>query len=84
MNPVVEESRRHLADLIEACRSLRNRAAHDYGPDFVITAEHFNALHEHIPMLKTVTLSLTDHAKQSLGIEPSDLRFAFALRQTGR
>lgn len=67
----------------QACRSLRNRAAHDYGTDFVITAEHFNALHAHTPILKTVTLALADYARQSLGIEPSDSRFAVALRQTG-
>jgi hypothetical protein len=39
----------------QACRSLRNRAAHDYGTDFVITAEHFNALHAQRFMLKSVT-----------------------------
>lgn len=65
----------------QACRSLRNRASHDYGTDFAITAEHFNALHAQIPVLKTVTLALTDHAKRSLGIEPPDPRFADALRR---
>jgi hypothetical protein len=64
----------------QACRSLRNRAAHDYGTDFLITAEHFNALHAQIPMLKAVTLGLTDYAKRSLGIGPPDPRFAEALR----
>lgn len=63
----------------QACRSLRNRAAHDYGTDFVITAEHFNALHAHTPILKTVTLALADYARRSLGIEPPDSRFAVAL-----
>lgn len=67
----------------QACRSLRNRAAHDYGTDFVTTAEHFNALESHIPMLKTATLALADYAKRSLGIEPSDSRFAAALRGHG-
>ncbi len=68
----------------QACRSLRNRAAHDYGTDFAITAGHFNALHEQIPMLKAVTLAITDHAKQSLGIEPPDSRFAEALKRSRR
>ncbi|MEX0670383.1 MAG: hypothetical protein WD060_08010 [Pirellulales bacterium] len=63
----------------QACRSLRNRAAHDYGTDFVITAEHFNALHEQIPMLKRVTIALSGHAKRFLGVEPPDPRFAEAL-----
>jgi hypothetical protein len=30
----------------QTCRSLRNRAAHDYGTDFQLTASHFNALRE--------------------------------------
>lgn len=68
----------------QACRSLRNRAAHDYGTDFAITAGHFNALHQQIPMLTRVTLTLADYAKQSLGIEPPDSRFATALRQAAR
>ena len=68
----------------QACRSLRNRAAHDYGTDFVITAQHFNALHAQISMLEAVTLALTDYAKRSLGIEPTDPRFAEALRKVGR
>ncbi len=67
----------------QACRGLRNRAAHDYGTDFVVTADHFNALHASIPTLKKVTLALTDHAKRLLGIEPADSRFAAALRQSG-
>lgn len=68
----------------QTCRSLRNRAAHDYGTDFEVTAAHFNALHEQIPLLKRVTLSLADQAKQLLGIEPADARFSAALRQSGQ
>lgn len=62
-----------------ACRSLRNRAAHDYGTDFEFTAGHFNALHDQIPVLSGVTLALAAYAKQALGIEPDDPTFAEAL-----
>jgi hypothetical protein len=68
----------------QTCRSLRNRAAHDYGTDFEVTAAHFNALNGHIPLMKQVTLALADQAKQTLGIEPPDPRFAAALRQSAR
>ena len=68
----------------QACRSLRNRAAHDYGTDFAVTAAHFNALHGQLPMLKATTLALADHARNALGIEPSDARFAAALRPPPR
>ena len=67
------------AEAWHACRSLRNRAAHDYGTDFEITAGHYNALHEQIPVLSAATLAIAAYAKQSLGIEPADLRFAYAL-----
>ena len=62
-----------------ACRSLRNRAAHDYGTDFELTAGHFNALHDQIPVLSGVTLALAAYAKQALGIEPDDPTVAEAL-----
>lgn len=63
------------------CRSLRNRAAHDYGTDFELTAAHFNALHGQIPVLTSATLAIAAHAKQALGVEPRDPRFAESLRQ---
>ena len=62
-----------------ACRSLRNRAARDYGTDFELTAGHFNALLDQIPVLSGVTLALAAYAKQALGIEPDDPTFAEAL-----
>jgi len=65
----------------QACRSLRNRAAHDYGIDFALTTAHFNALHGQIPLLTEVALALGDHVKSALGIEPADRRFAEALRR---
>jgi hypothetical protein len=67
------------AEAWHACRSLRNRAAHDYGTDFEITAGHFNALYEQIPVVSAVTLAIAAYAKESLGIEPMDPRFADAL-----
>lgn len=67
------------AEAWHACRSLRNRAAHDYGTDFEITAGYFNALHEQIAVLSAATLAIAAYAKQSLGIEPADPRFADAL-----
>jgi len=71
------------ADAWHVCRSLRNRAAHDYGTDFSLTAAHFNALHEQIPDLTAVTLAIAGYAKKSLGIEPGDQRFAEALKRGG-
>jgi hypothetical protein len=71
------------AEAWQTCRSLRNRAAHDYGTDFEVTASHFNALGAHVPLLKQVTLALTDQAKQTLGIDPPDPRFSAALRGPG-
>lgn len=68
----------------QTCRSLRNRAAHDYGTDFQLTASHFNALHEQIPALTAVTQAVAAHAKHTLGIEPGDRRFAEALARQGR
>lgn len=71
------------ADAWHACRSLRNRAAHDYGTDFALTAAHFNALHDEIPSLTATTLAIAAYAKASLGIEPGDRRFADALERLG-
>jgi hypothetical protein len=66
----------------QTCRRLRNRAAHDYGTDFEVTASHFNALRGQVPLHKRVTLALADKAKQMLGIEPPDARFSAALRHS--
>jgi hypothetical protein len=61
------------------CRALRNRAAHDYGTDTGITAAHFNAIYDLIPFLTDVTLAASRHARMTLGVHPSDDRFATAL-----
>lgn len=67
----------------QTCRSLRNRAAHDYGTDFQLTASYFNALREQIPVLTHVTRAVAVHAKQTLGVAPEDQRFAEALAELG-
>jgi hypothetical protein len=38
-----------------------------------------SALHEQIPTLTAVTRALAAYAKQALGVEPADRRFAEAL-----
>jgi hypothetical protein len=63
----------------QLCRSLRNRAAHDYGADHSITAEHFNTLHDWIPNLVSVTFRLTDYADKNLGVRAKDDTFLKAL-----
>ncbi|MFM8707559.1 MAG: hypothetical protein ACKOHK_05600 [Planctomycetia bacterium] len=67
----------------QTCRSLRNRAAHDYGTDFQLTASQFNALREQMPILTGITRAIAAHAKQSLDVEPADRRFAEALAGLG-
>lgn len=55
---VLQAQRLHFVRLLEAiikswqlCRTIRNLAAHDYGTDYTEISEHFNALHELIPVL---------------------------------
>lgn len=54
-----------------------------FEPLAVITAGHFNALHEQIPVLSAVTRAIAAYAKDTLGVEPADPRFADALAQLG-
>lgn len=63
----------------QLCRSLRNRAAHDYGADHSITAEHFNTLHDWIPKLVSATFQLTEYAGKHLGVNAKDETFLKAL-----
>lgn len=69
------------AETWQVSRSLRNRAAHDYGTDVEMTASHFNALRDHVPMLEEITLALAADAERALGITPADSHFAAALRR---
>lgn len=64
----------------QLCRSLRNRAAHDYGSDLSITAEHFNTLNQWVPKLVSVTIRLTDYADMHLLVHAKDGAFLKALQ----
>lgn len=59
----------------QACRSLRNRAAHAYGIDYTETAGHFNAMHAQIPLLTGTVVRLSDYARRTLDIEAADQSF---------
>jgi hypothetical protein len=62
-------------DAWQACRALRNRAAHAYGTDYAETAGHFNAMHAQVPLLLATVLRLSTHARQTLAIEAADPSF---------
>jgi len=64
----------------QACRTLRNRAAHAYGTDYTETAGHFNAMHAQIPLLTTIVVRLSSYIRQNLGIEAADASFLRDLR----
>lgn len=64
----------------QTCRTARNLAAHDYEIDYSAIAEHFNALHELVPMLYATSTKLLDYCADNLGIAPTDS----ALRQLFR
>ncbi len=59
----------------QACRSLRNRAAHAYGTDYTETAGHFNAMHTQIPLLTATVVRLSAYVRQTLAIEADDPSF---------
>lgn len=61
----------------QTCRTARNLAAHDYEIDYSAIAEHFNTLHELVPMLYATSAKLLDYCAENLGIAPADS----ALRQ---
>ena len=64
----------------QACRTLRNRAAHAYGTDYTETAGHFNAMHAQILLLTTIVVRLSSYIRQNLGIEAADASFLRDLR----
>ena len=64
----------------QACRSLRNRAAHAYGIDYTETAGHFNAMHAQIPFLTGSVVRLSDYIRRTLTIEAVDTSFLRDLR----
>lgn len=59
----------------QACRSLRNRAAHAYGTDYTETAGHFNAMHSQIPLLTDTVVRLSAYVRQTLQIQTEDESF---------
>ena len=64
----------------QACRSLRNRAAHAYGIDYTETAGHFNAMHAQIPFLTGSVVRLSEYIRRTLSIEAVDTSFLRDLR----
>lgn len=56
----------------QTCRTARNLAAHDYEIDYAAIAEHFNTLHELVPMLYETSARLLDYCAEELGISPMD------------
>jgi len=56
----------------QTCRTVRNLAAHDYEIDCSAIAEHFNTLHELVPMLYATSAKLLDYCADNLGIAPED------------
>lgn len=60
----------------QLCRTIRNLAAHEYGIDYTEIAEHFNALHELIPILFGDARRFLLYCDKSLGVTPAPSEFA--------
>lgn len=60
----------------QLCRATRNLAAHDYGTDYALVAEHFNALHELVPRLYGTAARFIDYCHDTLGVQPASQDFA--------
>lgn len=59
----------------QLCRTARNLAAHDYETDYARIAEHFNALHDLLPVLVKAAARLLTTCAQDLSIGPSTTHF---------
>jgi hypothetical protein len=59
-------------EIWQTCRAARNLAAHDFETDYAAIAEHFNTLHELLPMLYGTSAKLLDYCADSLGIASAD------------
>lgn len=59
----------------QACRSLRNRAAHAYGTDYTETAGHFNAMRAQIGFLTGTIVRISAYVRESLQIQAADESF---------
>jgi len=56
-------------------RTARNLAAHEYTTDYATIAEHFNTLHELLPVLYSDAGNFINYCKQTLAIDPETLDF---------
>ncbi len=52
----------------QLCRTTRNLAAHDYGIDYAEISEHFNALHELMPVLYGNAQRFVRYCHENLGV----------------
>ena len=59
----------------QACRSLRNRAAHAYGTDYTETAGHFNAMQTQISFLTDTVIRVSAYVQEHLQIQAADESF---------
>jgi hypothetical protein len=66
-------------------RTSRNLAAHEYRTDYGMIAEHFNALHDMIPILLGSAARFARYCRDSLGVGPAQgdfvAEFAAAVRE---
>lgn len=62
-------------------RTARNLAAHDYETDYVGIAEHFNTLHELMPVLLAASGNFVCLCRERLAIEPASPDFADEFKQ---
>ena len=65
----------------QICRVTRNLAAHGYGVDYGVIAEHFNALQELVPDLYRIAGRFMRYCKDSLGLEPARGEFSESFRR---
>ncbi|MFM8809551.1 MAG: hypothetical protein ACKOJB_11755, partial [Chthoniobacterales bacterium] len=63
----------------QACRSLRNRAAHAYGIDYTETAGHFNAMKGQIGFLTDTVVRVSAYVSENLQIRAADESFLHEL-----
>ncbi|MCX8049566.1 MAG: hypothetical protein N3A55_07880 [Methylohalobius sp.] len=62
-------------------RTIRNLAAHEYEIDYEKIAEHFNALHEALPVLYRIAARFLTHCQSQLRIGPASQDFGAEFEQ---
>lgn len=60
----------------QACRTVRNLAAHEYELRHEEIAEHFNALRDELPFLYGTARRLVGLCRDALGVEPASADYA--------